>query len=388
MNRWHRLLLTLIAVGLVAPASAGAVNARTATDLYLGIRDALRVPSGWTGDAGSCEAGSESRQSVAATLTAVNGMRRFAGLRPVRFDAALNRKALEAALMMRAANANSHFPGPEWPCYTQDGADAAGTSNLYQGESGAGAMVGYVEDLGVPSLGHRRWVLDPRGVRWGTGSTGATNALLVAGANSRSDSSVPVPAVVSWPPPGSVPWPLVFEDWSASFAARDTDLSTATVAVKVDGEPRAVTGVTDLGTGFGEGRTLAWRVSLTASDRARPRRVSVKITYGASKSVSYTVDTLAIGAPRPPRDPKATWVRGGIRVTWKAAQPLGVPVTGYRINGTAGPQFPEVRRRVGPGVREVVIPYKGERPRFLTMHIIALSRLGGTGSARFDVKRG
>ena len=376
------VLLSALTAGALVPGAAQALNARMATELYLDIRDTERVPAGWTGDVGSCQAGTESKPSIEATLFAVNGMRRFAGLRPVRFDAALNRKALEAALMMRAANANSHTPGPEWPCYTKDGAEAAGTSNLFQGESGAGAMVGYVDDLGVPSLGHRRWVLDPRGVRWGTGSTGSTNALLVAGASSRSNSA-PVPAIVAWPPAGTVPWPLVFEDWSASFAARDTDLSSATVAVEVDGESRPVTGVTDLGPGAGEGTALAWRVGLQPSDRAGDRRVSVKIAYGNAKTASYVVDTVSV---LPPLAPSVSTKRGRkeLKISWKGARERGVPITGFRIKGYAGEGYPGIKRRVGPKVRSVTVPDRTP-DRYITLRVFAMSRLGAVSSQVIDV---
>ncbi len=64
-------------------------------------------------------------------------------------DQQLNADALAAALMMRAANRLSHSPGPGWPCYSPQGADGAGRSNLFLGRSGASAMLGYVDDDGT-----------------------------------------------------------------------------------------------------------------------------------------------------------------------------------------------------------------------------------------------
>ncbi len=242
-------------------------------------------------------------------------------------------------------------------------------------------MVGYVDDLGVPSLGHRRWVLDPRGVRWGTGSTGATNALLVAGATSRS-SSAPVPAIVAWPPPGTVPWPLVFEDWSASFAARDTDLSSATVAVEVDGESRPVTGVTDLGPGSGEGNALAWRVGLQPSDRAGVRRVSVKITYGTAKTASYVVDALPVRPPLAPRVSRSA-AAGCAR---SAGRGPGSAASRSRASASRATPARAIRDQAAGRTERSLGHRPGRTPdRYITLRVLALSRLGAVSSQVIDV---
>lgn len=362
------LLVCLSALILAAPAHAAPATRAAAADAYLDMLDDAQVPAGWTGDEQSCTVGTESAQSIAATLRTVNHLRDLAGLGPVTFAPALNHKALAAALMMRAAGQLSHFPGQDWPCYSSDGADGAQRSNLYLGTSGAAAMVGYVDDAGVDSLGHRRWVLDPQGYEWGTGSTGSTNALLVIGGE---QSTAPVPEVVSWPPAGHVPWPLVFEAWSAAISTPGADLSRAAVAVTVDGQPRPVTGVEHLGTGYGTGDTLKWNVGLADGDRAAPRAVSVVISAavnGSPRTFAYELTPFPVLAPLAPSI-SGERTRSEVTVRWDAATERGAPVTGYRVVGQG---IDETR---GPGAREVTVPYAAPG-QALTVRVHALSRAG------------
>jgi len=346
--------------------------------------DATQVPAGWTGSTTSCAVGTESSGSIGATLLAVNTLRDFAGLPPVGFDAELNRKALSAAVMMRAAGALSHSPGPDWPCYTADGDEGAGRSNLYLGQSGAGAMVGYVDDGGVDSLGHRRWLLDPRGVTFGTGSTGSTNALLVIGGGGTPAAP---PELVSWPPAGFVPWPLVFDTWSIAITqAGAVDTSGATVSVTVDGQSRATSNVRTLADGFGTGRTVAWESALTDADRAGVRQVTATLSNVVIGGVSRSFTVAFEGFPAfPPAAPAFTAQRtaDAVSVSWQAAAERGVPVTGYRILGedSGGIAFDKT---VGGDVRQTNIPYV--RPdRVVNVRVIPLSRAGSPEVAALAV---
>ena len=144
-----------LALAMPAGARAAPADRDTALAQYRAVLDDERVATGWTGSVNGCVVGEESEASLAATLRTVNTLRSFAGVGPVTFDSVLNRRALAAALMMKAAGDLSHTPDPDWPCYSEEGAEGAGTSNLFLGASGAAAMVGYVEDPGVQSLGHR-----------------------------------------------------------------------------------------------------------------------------------------------------------------------------------------------------------------------------------------
>jgi uncharacterized protein YkwD len=288
----------LLALAVAAPgASAMPASRPEAVSLWDSIVAAQRVPAGWSGSTASCQVGAESPASIDATLTTVNALRRFAGLAPVTIDPVKNREALAAATMMAAAGRLSHSPDQSWPCWTSEGASGASRSNLFLGRSGAAAMVGYVDDSGVPSLGHRFWLLNPLATTFGTGSTGSTNALhVVQGAE---PSSAP-PSLVAWPPATFVPWELVFEDWSVELrAGSSVDFQRATVAVTVDGQPRTVTGVRPLG-GGAEG-SLTWRTALSSEDRGRDRAIGVTIAGatvdGAPYPIAYRVDALDLQPP-------------------------------------------------------------------------------------------
>lgn len=371
------MLALVIATGApVAAADAAPADRATALDAFLDLVDASKVPAGWTGSVDGCVPGTESAASIEATRTGVNILRDFAGLTPVSFDAELNRKALAAALMMLAANDLSHTPGPDWPCYTAEGDEAAGNSNLFLGSSGAEAMTGYVDDDGVASLGHRRWVLNPPAATFGTGSTGATNALWVFG----PEAPAPViPEVVAWPPAGHVPWPLVFSDWSAAISVPgDVDLSAATVTTVLDGQTLSTTNVTPLPDGYGTGKTLKWNVGVPAGARERDGHVDVTIgnvlVDGAPREFRYALDAFSVLPPLASEFSGAR-SRDAVTLSWQAATERGVPVTGYRLAGVDGAGGPEFDMTVGRDARQATIPY-ADAATSLLVRVIPLSRAG------------
>ena len=352
------LTLLALALALMAPVAASAVPADRAAGLeaYLQIWEGLAVPEGWTGQVANCVVGTESAASIAATASSVNALRDFAGVEPVTFDPALNRKALAAALMMDAKGELSHGPGTDWPCYSAEGREGAASSNLAPA-SAVGAILMYLDDRYTPSLGHRRWMLNPLTATFGTGSTGAANALYIFGAPKPSPT---VPQVVAWPPPGHVPWPL-FRDvpWSAALNVPGTiDTSAAQVRVSIGGRAATVTGVADIGTGYGSGRQLRWDVALVTSDSEADRTVDVIIdgvkVNGTTRQFRYTIQTIRADRPL------GTTVTGSrtantATISWLGAAERGVPVTGYRVQGFDGVRG--AGRSIGRGVR------RGQRRR-------------------------
>jgi uncharacterized protein YkwD len=304
-------VLLALAASLLSPSPVGAAPSDRAAALadYQRVRHDESVPAGWTGSVGSCTIGTEAPDSLQATLDAVDVMRSFAGLAPVTFDPQKDQRALAAALMMKAAGRLSHSPPPSWPCYSDEGAEGAGTSNLFLGESGAGAIVGYVGDEGVDSLGHRRWVLDPDAEVFGSGSTGSSNALTVvdnAGDGQRA-AQVPPDNVVAWPPAGDVPWPWVFSQWSAAIgndtSQTDVSLAQAQVAVSIDGQSVAVSGVRELPPYYGTGDTLSWAVDIPSAMRKAAHRIDVAITGvtldGAALPITYTINAFNPSGNKP-----------------------------------------------------------------------------------------
>lgn len=292
------LAAALLVALLLATAAAAAGRDAALADYDAALADA-RVPAGWSGSTDACTVGSESGPSLAATLDTLNILRGFAGVGPVTFSAAKNQRALAAALLMRAQGKLSHDPPSSWRCWSAEGHLGASTSNLFLGSSGAEAMIGYVDDAGVDSLGHRRWVLDPAAVEMGSGSTGSTNALVVIGAGGDGSraAALPTDELVAWPPAGWFPSPWIFRDWTVAVGNGQSQaavsLDDARVSVTVDGGAAAVSSVRELEPGYGTGATLAWNVTLPPTAAAGDHEIGVRVEGvtldDAPLPISYTV---------------------------------------------------------------------------------------------------
>jgi uncharacterized protein YkwD len=196
----------------------------------------------WTGnaDAGVCNAGTISQTAHDRTLQRVNFFRRMAGLNhDIVFRPDWDSKCMEAALMMKANGKLDHSPPSNWDCYTAEGAEAAGKSNLYNGIHSASAISGWMVDGGSGNYaaGHRRWILFSRAREFGHGSTNSSSALWVIGngSNPLPDS---MPDFIAYPPAGFVLAPLIYSRWS--FGIPGADFRSASVAME-DEQGSAVT---------------------------------------------------------------------------------------------------------------------------------------------------
>ena len=219
------------------------------------------VDAGWTGDMGACLEGSTTVQFRQAVLRRVNYFRGMAGLpADIAFDDARHPKCQKAALIMIAEGNLSHTPDDGWACYTVDGAQAASKSNLALGRYGPESIDLYMKDSGQynTALGHRRWVLFPPQKTMATGDSSAKNGFFY-GANALwvigdFGTRPPTPDGVSWPPPGFVPFQVVFPRWSFSFP--DADFSKAVVEMRKGGLDVPVT-THGLKSGYGD-NTIVW----------------------------------------------------------------------------------------------------------------------------------
>ena len=375
------LSLALVAsmIVLLSPAPASAVPASRAAALenWLVMMEGTRVSQAWTGNVAGCVVGTQSQASIDATVNAVNTLRDFAGVAPVSFDPALNRSALAAALMMKAANRLSHHPGPDWPCYSPEGASGANSSNLSSFDpSGAASAIGDVADLGVPSLGHRLGLLHPHSTVFGTGSTGTTNALVTPVPQKAAPT---VPEVVAWPPPGHLPWPLVKGTWSAVLNVAGTiDASAVQVQVSINGRPVPVSVLT-------RGAIMRWDVALAESDRDADARIDVAIggitVDGVPRQFSYAINTIRADTPIAGKI-SATRTRNSVEFAWQAATERGVAITGYRIYGfTLGGHDIVFNQTVGPQARRATLPDTAP-----SQHLgVTVSPLSRAGSPREDL---
>jgi hypothetical protein len=240
------------------------------------------VPMGWTGNVGTCAAGTTSQAYIDATFRLINYYRGMAGLVDATNATSYNAAAQEAALIMSANGALSHSPPPGWTCWTSDGAAAAGSSNLALGNAGPNAIFAYIRDSGTFNyfVGHRRWILYPRLNQFGTGSVGETttaaNALYVF------TSIVPRPATpnrVAWPPEGYVPYQVVYPRWSFSInTSFSVDFASANVTMTEGGSPVSLTVVSRTDNGYGD-NTIVWEpVGLVFTPGAQDRAFSVTVS--------------------------------------------------------------------------------------------------------------
>lgn len=223
------------------------------------------VASGWNGNVNvpTCDAGTTSSDYQAATRRRVNWYRAMAGIpASIVFDSGFSAKAQQAALMMSANNALSHAPPDDWDCYTDDGKEAAGNSNLALGNAGSDAINAYIGDYGSnnQAVGHRRWILYPQTQTMGTGDVVPTNGSPYANALWAFDNNLwgPRPAVrdsfIAWPPKGYTPYQTVYPRWSISYPS--ADFSNAAVTMSRNGGPISVT-QEPYSAGSGE-NTLVW----------------------------------------------------------------------------------------------------------------------------------
>jgi uncharacterized protein YkwD len=258
------------------------------------------VDSGWNGNIQNCDAGDTSADYKAAVLRRINWFRAMAGVPAnVELDPALNAKAQQAALLMSANRALSHYPPSNWTCYGSDANEAAGKSNLSLGSAGPDAMVRFMLDEGGSNypVGHRRWLLHPQTLKMGTGDvlgSVPSNAHWVV----TSSYSLPRPEVrdefVAWPPPGYVPFEVVFPRWSISYPRADFSAATVTMTRGGMPVPAKLETVRD---GFGE-NTLAWfadgftdhqRWTRPVKDTQYDVVVANVVIAGEARTFSYSV---------------------------------------------------------------------------------------------------
>jgi hypothetical protein len=208
---------------------------------------------GWTGNTLNCDPGAISPSFEADTLQLINFYRTMVGLPgEVIFNSIRNEKCQEGALMMEA---NRRLARSGWTnsdaCYTPDGAQILSSSLLSYGVVGPAGVKLMMEDSISSYLGHRRLILYPPQVEMGMGATSQYFALWVLGEFGVRPTS---PEWVAWPPPGYVPYQIVYPAWS--FSAPGAGYSGASLTVTKNGEVVPTT-ATVLQNGYGD-NTIGW----------------------------------------------------------------------------------------------------------------------------------
>lgn len=261
--------------------------------------NATQPSHNWTGNVSTCTAGDTAAAFKDAVALRINYFRAMAGVPAnITLYAAYNAVAQQAALMMSANNALNHSPPSTWSCYTAAGYDGASHSNLSLGSDGWEAVSRYMEDSGAGNsfVGHRRWVLYPQSQAMGTGDIpaasgyGSANALRVMD-NYGAGRPATREEYVAWPPPGFVPYQVVYPRWS--FAYDGADFSSAKVTVTQNGSLVPVT-LQACVSGYGE-NTLVWSFDgisgwpKPGSDTSYDVSVNNVLTGGTPRNFSYRV---------------------------------------------------------------------------------------------------
>jgi hypothetical protein len=284
----HTVFLPLVTSGPSLGLSVDPQNRQASVAFFNQVYQASEgVDTAWTGSHATCDAGTTADAFRWAVQLRINYFRAMAGVSgDVQLSDEYNHKAQQAALMMSANDQLSHSPPLSWQCYSEEGREAAGSSNLYLGVYGPSAITGYVMDPGGGNypVGHRRWILYPQTKWMGTGdippsgSYRSSNALWVFDPSMWEPRPKTREEFVAWPPPGYVPYQVVFPRWS--FAYAQADFSSATVEMSTAGQNVPLT-LQPVVNGYGE-NTLVWEPDLS---------------FGSppSADVSYTVTVRHVG---------------------------------------------------------------------------------------------
>ncbi|MCU0408269.1 MAG: CAP domain-containing protein, partial [Bacteroidales bacterium] len=257
---------------------------------------------GWTGSTASCTAGTISSLAQSRTLARINYFRKLAGLNNVTFDPALESRCQQAALMMAANNQLSHTPPASWQCYTAEGAAAAGNSNLALGAHSASAITLYMNDNGVSSAGHRRWILYSRASVFGHGSAMKSDALQVFNTTTGPSNTNNIP----WPSAGFFPAPLVPLQWS--FSKSGADFSSSTVQMTGPSGSLSITQAS-IQNGYGD-NTIVWTPAGIVTNSTYDVTYNVQVNNvkisGVPQTITYSVTICQ--PSHPPQCPSGkTW---------------------------------------------------------------------------------
>lgn len=290
---WLIFLLSFLQFRMVLPVLALDVDPSTriaSQDFYRNyyLPDQDIDPDFQDTDHNLCIPGHTSATFREATINRVNYFRAMAGVPAnVVINEELSQKAQQAALIMSRNKILSHYPTPLWKCYSPEGAVAASNSNLVIYGNGPIAINGYMIDFGNSNyfVGHRRHILFPKTTQMGSGDvpSGRFNLFgtwfysdsLGAPANALwvfflEDLIKPRPPTrhqfVAWPPPGYVPYTVVYRRWSFSFP--NADFSKAKVTLLKNGISERVALETTV-TGYSD-NTLVWYLENLSPSIALP----------------------------------------------------------------------------------------------------------------------
>ena len=176
----------------------------------------------------------------------------------------------------------NHQPAPDAPCYTQPGAQAAGSSNLASGSTMADSVGRYVADYNTASLGHRRWVLNPGMRETAFGVHGRGSCMYCFSNGNRHELDY-----VTWPPAGYIPTAALGGAYSISNyrLRRNGDVS---VEVSLNGAPFQEVELSALPPGYG-GDSGSWSFRVPNGSGQDRAELAIRVRGLGDDMIEYTV---------------------------------------------------------------------------------------------------
>ena len=236
-----------------------------------------------------CDAGVLGMERKLDARDSLNAIRSLHDLVDVTYDTTYDASVQEAAMMMTVNSQLSHTPPETWFCWSQEGYDMAEASNLsisWQSQAvdpvfPENDMILWLIDDNVPSLGHRRWLLDPflstisYGAVGGIPKSGSWNwaqagVVKVIGGPSADLSAQTLPQVIAYPM-GDYPSKWVKKDWylsasilvdpSSPWNNGNVNFKNADITVNGPSGSLSISDVMADNVGYGIPNNIQWKVS-------------------------------------------------------------------------------------------------------------------------------
>jgi hypothetical protein len=265
----------------------------------------------------TCYEGVLADEQKQRALLYLNELRALHGIPPVVYDSSGDISTQRAAFMMSVNSDISHYPSENWACHSWEGAQGCQESNLsIQWNSSPGSLSGPEEqidgwliDKNVPSLGHRRWLVDPFLQKIAYGSAHGASlvdtpwpwsqaATIHVIHEAQNDPSGMTQDFVAYPQ-GEYPANAFAVEEYLSFSAlvsksskwANSDVSFAGATVQVlgpDGASLSVNSLSWNNDGFGLPNNLQWRVEGLQNGLLYTVTIGGVVTSSGPKSYGYT----------------------------------------------------------------------------------------------------
>lgn len=244
----------------------------------------------WNGSVDSCRAGVMSSKIVNLLERRINYFRRNAGLiEEIRLTQQDNLFCEIAAMMCEANKTMSHEPNDGWRCYIPAGAQILKDALLIKDGNPAIAITAAMGH-NHPSIGNRRWLLYPKAMYMGIGTSKSYTIIKAIDQTRELDSLKYKNQYIVWPPENIAPKMLAFKKWSFSI---QQNIDDAQVSMKTNtGE---TINITQEKPEYGYGlNTLVWEPKLNEISLSDDTNIEVMIKLKNGKNYSYKTRLIDI----------------------------------------------------------------------------------------------